>query len=675
MKVFWLVVAIAIYIWLKPEPTEVSLDAIDNATGSIEPLADIPVASNEINKEKLRTNSNVRRCDNLINSSLIDDSWKKENAQWLLSKLIDLKRTTSAPVVDRVFIASGVGLYPGRVFTSPVAFRFQPEFAIDEAQIMDQTAQHKLNELLLENNVKGLKSFLETMKTKNTFVVPTKNEFQYLLGFLLLNFSETNAVVDAYLESNLVIKFPDLIVASQLGIELEYLSRLYEHSGLDAGQVLANYGVISSLVLESLKQRKYVQASYWMDMGSPVTPDSFHDNALDVLMKVAPEPVDEAWTTMVIDILETGSSPYWPASIKKLNNLLAPHEVGRYKGQIKRYQNNMSTEQKRQAKSITQTLHQEILQKSNRFTVEPLSDKCLGVVAKKLIAGLVRFEFQTRREAREQRRQESKDKKLERKNIEQERIDALIAEAEDKFSSKEEIEQFLGGEQLVENKRTVEKYRLKTYVDDTKLLAQQFPQAEPIAEDVRETIDRIMELANEGKWEEAIALLKQQDIQPQQLLDTLMIVAIYSPPDLAIIRQLLDEGANIPEDAINWLARKNDVERAKLMLPYGLKLYIRKGHLSSSILAIKSKSFDILKFMLENGVSLDANDMGMDELDYALINYTRDVNGKRFINLLFEHGAKVENSHRQLVEDIQRKDFVAHANLIADWPQLRKQEG
>ena len=301
----------------------------------------------------------------------------------------------------------------------------------------------------------------------------------------------------------------------------------------------------------------------------------------------------------------------------------------------------------------------EILEKSKEYILKSDSDRCSRIVAKNIVAILVKYEFQSRREARKQRRQARKDRK---KSIDQQRIEELIAEAEEKFETREKIEQFLGGEQLVENKKAVEKYRLKAYMDDTKSRVLQFPKSEPVTDEVREIVNRIIELAREGKWEEAVALLEQQDIAPQDLLDTLMTVAIYSPPDLAITQQLLDDGAKVPEDAIIWFARKNDVARTKQMLPYGLKLYIRKGHLSSTIMAIKSKSFDILKFMLENGVSLDANDMGMDELDYAIMNYARDPNGARYIDLLFEHGAQVENSHRQLTEDIQRKDLVAYAS-------------
>ena len=357
--------------------------------------------------------------------------------------------------------------------------------------------------------------------------------------------------------------------------------------------------------------------------------------------------------------------------IRDRNELLPPQDIEPFKGQIKRYQNQMTIEQKRQAKAITKSLHDEVLEKSKAYILKADLQSCSPVAAKKIVSMLVKYEFQTRREAREQRRQESQVRK---KSIEEQRVEALIAEAEAKFESREEIERFLGGEQLVENKKAVEQYRLKTYVDDAKTLALQFPDAEPIDDNAREIINRIVELAREGKWDEAVALLEQQDIAQQDLLDTLMIIAIYSPPDLAITQQLLDQGAKVPEDAINWFARKNDVARAKQMLPYGLKLNVRKGHLNSTIMAIKSKSFDILKFMLENGVSLDANDMGMDELDYALINYIKDPNGERYIDLLFEHGAKVENSHRQLVEDMKGRNLVAYANLIANWPILGKVE-
>ena len=287
-----------------------------------------------------------------------------------------------------------------------------------------------------------------------------------------------------------------------------------------------------------------------------------------------------------------------------------------------------------------------------------------------LVKALISHEFSLRIKA-----QEKKKPKPQLPNYgDKERIEELIAEAEDKFSDRADIEQYLGGEQFVENKRAVEHYRMKNYVDDAKALILNFPDVNPVSAEDKQVMKRIIELANAGKWTQAVALLEQQEVAPQDLLDTLMLVALYSAPDLAITQQLLDDGARIPDDAMNWLARKNDVARAKQMLPFGLQLYVRKGHISSSIIAIKSKSYDLLKFVLENGVNLDANDAGMDELDYVLLDYIRNPLGDQFLSLLFEHGAKVENSHFELVQSIQDKDLAAYGRLIANWPQLASEQ-
>ena len=665
------IVFMAVIFWPESNTTEANEDAflVAKTTAVDLPAAKTDVVVDNTKKQHKDKYIPVEECKNKINTALIDHAWKDTNNQWLINRLKHLGKVTPEPILYKTFIESGVKLLIGRIISEIYVDNFKPNYRKVKAKLLRPLEYWQLKGIADKNDVVALKQFIQLRSKTESVAVNTKDDLLYLLGYLLLNVDDKNQVVDMYLAEKLPIEMYDLVIASRQGVDVERLSDMYQHSGLDASIVLKHSGRHSSLVLESLKHQHYEQARYWINMGSPINPDKFYDNALDVLVKKAPEQLNDQWLSIVIELLDDGGSPLWPHSIKKLKNILDENIYAKYSAQLRPYQNELSREEINKARIISYRIHKHIIKNSAHFVDDaPSKGKCFRYIGKQLVKVLIDYEYDKIVNP------EKVQPKPKPKSIDQQRVEALIAEAEEKFTTREEVEKYLGGEQSVENKKAVEKYRLKKYVDDANALALQNPDAKPIADNAVEIMNIIMKLAREGKWDEAVALLKQQDIDQQDMLNTLMIIAIYSPPDLAITQQLLDDGAKVPEDAINWFARKNDVARAKQMLPYGLKLYLRKGHLSSTIMAIKSKSFDILKFMLENGVSLDANDMGMDELDYALINYTKDSNGGRYIDLLFEHGAKVENSHRQLVEDIQRKNLVAYANLISNWPILGKVE-
>lgn len=76
-------------------------------------------------------------------------------------------------------------------------------------------------------------------------------------------------------------------------------------------------------------------------------------------------------------------------------------------------------------------------------------------------------------------------------------------------------------------------------------------------------MQQIIELANSGKWEEAVALLSTQDIEDEQLVDSLVVIALYANVEFDILQALLQKGGTLPDNTIVWLVVKNKAKLAE----------------------------------------------------------------------------------------------------------------
>ena len=327
---------------------------------------------------------------------------KNHSSQWLLDSIVELKahysqKVNAETVMDRIFIGSGVGLYRGRLLASNKNLKAAPPFTDQDGIMIESTHQFTLNDIIADNDIGKMKWLFGEVNQQAPSVIVGNQGFVHLFGFLLINTNSQQQVIDGYLSANLPVTYLDLVIASQLGVSTDNLNRLYQQSGLDASKRLKYLGTYTSLALESLKALKYQQAKFWLSLGSPMAPDSFHNNALDVLVINAPTDLDETWFDMAEYLLTQKLSPYWPANIKKLKSLVGDEIYARYQAQLRPFQQGLTNRQLQQAKIEIDKIHQQALASAD-ITLQqtPANSLCALYAGKYLVSIAMRKKPRTK---------------------------------------------------------------------------------------------------------------------------------------------------------------------------------------------------------------------------------------------------------------------------------------
>ncbi|MCJ8272100.1 MAG: hypothetical protein MJK04_22225, partial [Psychrosphaera sp.] len=240
----------------------------------------------------------------------------------------------------------------------------------------------------------------------------------------------------------------------------------------------------------------------------------------------------------------------------------------------------------------------------------------------------------------------------------------------DALQTEQEAIAYLGDAQSVGNKQAIEQFRKKK---QQAMLDKYLKQIENSASEQRlqATIKEIYELAYAGKWREAVTMSAQLEIEQKEIYSALLMIAISTDADFAIVKSLLGQGGELSPNTISDLIKKNHVELTKALLPYGLDIgYVE---LDYSVLArsVEYRALDMLKFLISQDVPMDSDYYGFDALDVALKQFDLKKEGLAYVAALIEAGARVELSHQQIVERMSITDMQAYLTLISTYNELK----
>jgi hypothetical protein len=188
---------------------------------------------------------------------------------------------------------------------------------------------------------------------------------------------------------------------------------------------------------------------------------------------------------------------------------------------------------------------------------------------------------------------------------------------------------------------------------------------------IQNTVREAYELARKGMWDEAIDILNQLDVDDENVMTTLLMLAIDTDADMDIIINFINKGGKLLSPTVVRLISKNNLSLAKKLLPYGLNIQ-QVDPLGYSTLAqsVKYGSLDFLTFLVNNGVPIDSHFEGVDALDIALQRFQGQRKQLVIISTLLSAGAVVEQSHKDLIDEIKNSNFDIYMSLISTHPNL-----
>ena len=260
-----------------------------------------------------------------------------------------------------------------------------------------------------------------------------------------------------------------------------------------------------------------------------------------------------------------------------------------------------------------------------------------------------------------------KKSKVVEKSIEKPNIDPLLTEAKNKFSSDYDIEAYLGSKNTLNSKRAIELYRQEKL---NKLVSEMKNDSDidPIKEEI---LIKIYKLAKQQKWSEAINLLENFDIQNDELLNTLIVLAINTNAEFSIIKDFLDKGGKLLPNTISTLIRNDNSTLAKQLMDYGLNINTVDLLGSNSISqAVKNKALSMFMFLIDEGAEINNSSVGYDALDIALMQFTTNKGDLIYIDKLIANGARIELSHKQISAEIRNEKLNYYIELIGRNPEL-----
>lgn len=601
------------------------------------------------------------QCDQFIKEENIDDKWLSKQYDLLSQKLKELQSSSNEYFIDYIAFNSGIGARNGRLMRD--GYRASPKKPLyyeGDAFLAMSKEEAVASQFINNKNVFQLQQYLDSNpEFSRTYFAGEKHPVFFIGNLIEKDTKKRNELINLALDTNIEPTYADLAMATKDNIDLYLVEKMHRKSYLTANKILSAFGYKYSLATIAIAANNFELSIYWINEGSPLEPDEFALNALDLLFKYNKNFKKEEVLTLSKLMLEKGVYPNHSKTVESLKNIYSKDEFHLYENNLKQTF-KLSEFEKLQADKIIFQMQSEIIEEVVSF--DPYSSSihpCHGELSK-LILKKVAIHHRTKKQ--------ETPKKIAPQNISQKQ-DKLIEKAKLIYSNEEDIERFLDPDNTIEGKSLVEHYR-KQEISKKAREARENNNLDEQFGDIASLEDAI-ELAKQGRWGEAEKLLISLGVNRSEALSILLSIALNTNASKDIIIQFMEEGASLQENAISILIARDDATLANALLPYGLNInYIDLLHYTPVINSVRLKAPNMLAFLIKNGSIINTNWSGFDALDFALQQFDIKVTKGYYVDTLLKSGANIEPSHKQWVEGKQSLDFDSYIYLISHYPEL-----
>jgi hypothetical protein len=297
--------------------------------------------------------------------------WRQTKQVFIAKFFADLEDSgTDRKTLEMVAIESGVGLFRGRKLLSDyLSGSRKPRYTTADVRIATYDETSLVKTRLKANDLAGLfNDVREGRISPNVFFV-SKSGLVFLLSYVLELKTDNQAdVIEGLVGAGIKVFYSDLITVTQLNIPQATIDKLLKASDLQASHVLKRFGRYTSLALVAIEAKNADLASYWIDMGSPMKPDLFFNNAMDVLAKNGSAMNITQVEPLFEQLAKQGLTPYWPSSIATLKELITAQRLKPFDiNKLTRVQ--FSKMQRIKIDSIVNDLHTKLLDQVVDFDV------------------------------------------------------------------------------------------------------------------------------------------------------------------------------------------------------------------------------------------------------------------------------------------------------------------
>jgi len=590
-----------------------------------------------------------------------NDSWKKNKQALIKRFFLNLKSNTGEKVLDSIAVKSGVGLYRGRGFRTPLVHAYTtPAFDDGYSSFASIEERELIAEIVKTNNYEKLNKAINSGDIRNNIYLLGEREFLPLFSYLVL--TATNKSIKAaeeLIQYNIKLTYFDLVIATDMNFPLPLIKQLYNASNLQADKRLNNYNHYTSLAMIALKANALELFTYWVSQGSSLQPDDFSANALDIVVNSYDVLNKETFLSLFKQINTQQFVPNTLGIHEKLMGLLPKDELLIYQKKYNAAEVLFSKQQKLLVKQKVEQLYSQILKNSVDVIVEKNpAHKCFSKLSRHLIEKTFTEELVKKEQP-----------KLPLKKEKTEVLPQMV------FNSEEEIKEKYNFENTLESKQAIHLYRQNKMIEALTALQKESTENidnKEIKETIQATIAEVFKLAHQQQWEQAIQLVEQLDLdlKKEEIYTSLLIAAINSNADFTLIQDFIEQGAILLPNTIYQLVLTDNAVLAYKLLPYGLSLeYINPMNYSILTIAVQHKALSMVNFLIAQNVEIKTSD-GYDALDIALLQLGVNSSDLTYVSLLISAGAQIGTSHKQITNKLKYDSFDIYIQLISKHPEL-----
>lgn len=522
---------------------------------------------------------------------------------------------------------------------------------------LNTSTGHVIEQLMLGEDIgkKSLEDILEQAKTYISEMRQVHIVEDTSLAFLSLLHAKgaiTNEKqIHQVLDMGYVPLLIDLVYFTAAGFNAELLTDLYNASQANVAFVFITPTHMESLSSVAVKFGNVDAAIFWSGLGSPVNPDPYVNRAFlnfknkqseyteeqkkALLSLIFAEPHIQAdYREVMADYADIASTISFNTSLHDANFEKGELAASVISDHVPKYIDAIFGDNAQLMDKECQIFN---LRKVMRALYPPgsFSSAVSPFVARTNI----------KREDSSQRDDEKTQPKQETTRPEQEASDAASTKLDEEKKQQEEIS------------------KAHSLIDAEVSAAEN---AEFIA-----SLQTVIELAQNGEWDEALALANELDLRGESSLDFLLSISLYTAKSPDPIIDLIEMGATLPAGAYVQLITHDRHEFIKPLVDNGLNItesVIPDGDVIKE--AVKFGSANMLEVLLENGARPNMDAQGLDALDVVLNRFSLSNEDASILALLMKTGITVEASHKGFTQKLLENKPNEYEYLVTTFPVL-----
>ncbi|TDF34384.1 hypothetical protein EYS14_24815 [Alteromonadaceae bacterium M269] len=446
----------------------------------------------------------------------------------------------------------------------------------------------------------------------------------------------------------------DLVSATRQSMALPILKALYSAATVNVDSIYNRGFRYESLASIALQSGNFENLQFWLELGSPLNVDPLLQDSTSILLKnrykyTAPE-IDEIASVIIREPILKSSYTALEEQLSFTGESLSDVKI------LKNIEEYLTLSERTLSEDLARQIFHIVIEGIFSFS-EDTNAKCFNAVGRYLTPFVM---------------QGGSNNTLLITTVEDTDYTQRIDEAKGLFSVPNEVERYLGSDDSLDGKLAIEQYRLELALESAENIRRSL-ENDPKYIEAKQSISDVIRLARQGRWEEALSLLKSLNLDSSDIYGSLIFIALtVEEKPFERIRDLIKLGGELPPSFMLVLIQYDNVDLAKRLLPLGLDITTPvppNNNLLKDV--VSTGSPEMLNFLLSNGAKVDQFELGLDALDIALRSFDHSDNrSERLVGSLLGAGKLIEASHLSIVSGFKstRPELYDHISLL--FPEL-----